>query len=414
MNLAVGLSQGMREILGNRLRSAIALLAIVLGAGSLLATFALTEGMARQERAFLQATGGVERFRLRAAPVPENQQEMKDASPGLTLRDVATLRQASQWVSMVTPAHRVGPTPTILYRDRQVMGARVTGVDVDYFTIAKHKLASGRFIAALDVERSRPVCVLGFSVMQELGLTPTTALGKRVYLENALFEVIGTLEIPGAFWLKNELLIPHTTAFRLFEDGKVDGQRRPTPGTRLSEIVGLVRDADRLEESIEEIKGPILRNHRGVEDFEFQTSQEWSDAIETRIRALRISGGVIAAVSLLVGGIGVTNVMLAAIKQRIREIGVRRALGACRSDIFMQIMLEAILLALLGGVLGLLAGWSMVTFFKLAAVSKAVPLILPSALVWSFAAALVTGILAGVFPAIRGSKMSPIEALRYE
>lgn len=414
MNHGVGLSQGMREIIGHPLRSAIALLAIVLGAGSLLATFALTEGMARQERYFLQATGGVERFRLRPAPIPEGQEEMKDASPGITMRDVETLRAADQWISHVTPTHRLGPTPAISYRDKQILGGRVTGISPEYLRVMKHTVASGRFISALDVSRSRPVCVLGSSIVDELGLTAHSAVGKTIYLDNVLFEVVGTLETPGAFWMANEVLLPHTTAFRMFEDGKVDSQKRPTPGTRLAEIAGLVRDPDKLEESIDAVKGAILRNHRGVEDFEFQTSQEWSDTIEKRINALRISGAVIAAVSLLVGGIGVTNVMLAAIKQRIREIGVRRALGACRSDIFMQIMLEATLLALLGGVLGIFAGWCLVGFFKLAAVSKAVPIILPVALAWSFGAAMLTGILAGIYPAIKGSEMSPIEALRYE
>ncbi|MEO7934330.1 MAG: ABC transporter permease [Chthoniobacterales bacterium] len=414
MNIAIGLTQGLREILAHRMRSTIAMLAIVLGAGSLLATFALTEGIARQERRFLQALGGVERFTIRNAPVPADQDASPEISPGMTIRDVDALRREPDLVAAMTPSHRLRPNPVISRNQRMVYNARVTCGTEDYHRVARHVLATGRFLCALDVERCRPVCVIGSDVVDSLGLNRTSAIGQKVSFDGALFEIIGTLQPSPAFWMNTEVIIPYTTAFTVFEEGKVDAKGKPAPVRTFNEMMGSVRDPNQLEATIQKMKAVLLKTHRGVEDFGFDTMQDWSDSIESRITAVRMSGSVIAGVSLLVGGIGVTNVMLAAIKHRIREIGVRRAIGAHRSDIFLQIMLEAFILAILGGLLGVVTGWGMVAFFKIAAVSKSVPVILPAALGWSFGSALVTGVLAGVYPALRGAAMSPMEALRYE
>ncbi len=414
MNIGIGLTQGLREILAHRLRSTIAMLAIVLGAGSLLATFALTEGIARQERLFLQAMGGVERFTVRNAPVSADQDASSEISPGMTILDVNALRRESDLIMAMTPSHRLRPSPVISLHQRMVYNARVTCAMEDYHTIVKHVLASGRFLSALDVERSRPVCVIASDVVESLGLTAENAIGQKISFDGELFEVIGTLQPSAALWMNMEVVIPYTTAFTVFEEGKVDAKGTSAPVRNFNEMMGSVRDASQLEPILQKMKAVLLKTHRGVEDFGFDTMQDWSDSIESRITAVRVSGSVIAGVSLLVGGIGVTNVMLAAIKQRIREIGVRRAIGAHRSDIFVQIMLEAFILAVLGGLLGIVTGWGIVSFFKIAAVSKAVPVILPAALGWSFASALVTGVVAGIYPALRGSAMSPIEALRYE
>ena len=414
MNIGIGLSQGLQEILGHRLRSTIAMLAIVLGAGSLLATFALTEGIARQERKFLHALGGVDRFTVRNAPVPADQDASPEISPGMTLKDVNALKLESEVISFMSPSHRLRPSPVITFREKMIYDGRVICAAPDYHIIAKQTLASGRFLAVLDVEKRRSVCVVGTTIIESLGLTADQAIGVKIELGGELFEIVGTLQETPAIWLNQQVILPYTTAFEKFEEGKATPQGKPAPVRTFNEMAGSIRYPERLEASIQTAKSVLLKTHRGVEDFGFETMQDWSDGIESRIRAVRVSGSVIAGVSLLVGGIGVTNVMLAAIKQRIREIGVRRAIGAQQSDIFVQIMLEAFILALIGGLLGIVTGWAIVSFFKIAAVSKAVPVIVPMALLWSFASAVVTGVLAGVYPAMRGAAMSPIEALRYE
>ena len=414
MNIGIGLSQGLREILGHRLRSTIAMLAIVLGAGSLLATLALTEGIARQERLFLQSLGGVERFTIRAAPVPADQDAIPEISPGMTVNDVNALRLRSDWIAYMSPTHRLRPGPVISMGNRSIYDGRFICATPDYHQIARQELASGRFLTVLDVERRRSVCVVGSTILGELNLTPLSAIGKKISFDRELFEIVGTLTPIPATWMNQQVILPYTTAFETFEEGKVTPSGSPAPVRAFNEMMGTVRDPDQLEKTIEVAKSILLRTHRGVEDFGFDTMQDWSDSVESRIKAVRVSGSVIAGVSLLVGGIGVTNVMLAAIKQRIREIGVRRAIGAHRSDIFVQILLEAFILALIGGLLGVVTGWGIVAFFKIAAVSKAVPVIVPSGVAWSFASAVATGILAGIYPAMRGAEMSPMEALRYE
>jgi putative ABC transport system permease protein len=154
--------------------------------------------------------------------------------------------------------------------------------------------------------------------------------------------------------------------------------------------------------------------HRGVDDFGFDTREDWFDQMEQRMRATRTSGGLIAVISLIVGGIGITNIMLASITERVREIGIRRAVGARARDIFLQIIIESVSIALMGGVLGVAVGIGLVQLLMVIAPGDSEPFISAGSVILSISFAAGAGILSGIYPAVQASRLDPIQALRYE
>ena len=161
------------------------------------------------------------------------------------------------------------------------------------------------------------------------------------------------------FWWKNmAVVIPLSTMFMEFRSANVDAKGVDQgPNWTLDRLLVRVADMKQFDKAISQVTGVLNSTHRGIDDFGFDTKEDWFDRIESGVRATQISGGLIAGISLLVGGIGITNIMLASISERVREIGIRRAVGARRHDIFVQILVESVVTAIIGGILGLAAGF---------------------------------------------------------
>jgi putative ABC transport system permease protein len=154
--------------------------------------------------------------------------------------------------------------------------------------------------------------------------------------------------------------------------------------------------------------------HGGIEDFTFRTDEDWADQITNTIRNARMSGSIIAAISLLVGGIGIMNIMLASISERVREIGIRKAVGATTADVFIQILIESLVVAVLGGLLGLITSNALVLAISNFTSPDNAPVITVGAMSLAFACSVAIGISAGLFPAFKASQLDPIQALRYD
>ncbi|MES2568846.1 MAG: ABC transporter permease [Verrucomicrobiota bacterium] len=462
MNIWLGLLLGLKEISSHKFRSFLTMLGIILGVASLLSMFSLTAGMAKGMREYMQQVGGIEKVGIINQDVPVEQEGYAEISPGRTVADAEAIRKSAHLVSYVTPVSEL--QSCAITRANQIFRSFVVGAWPDYVPINKHEVARGRGLSEMDVENAQRVCVIGDGITQRLWpeIPRFNPIGQSIMLNGRPFTVVGEFahyereedkrkreqaaKAPpaerdpgrkrpagggpgggggrgggnrgggpgnGMFDRKNAtVLIPISTMFYEFKSANVVGKEDQGPNYKLDQLSFQVADTAAFQQTMDQVQGIVGAMHRGIEDFTFDTRQEWFDTIEESVQSTRLSGGMIAGISLLVGGIGITNIMLASITERIREIGVRRAVGAKGRDIFVQIVVESAVIGFIGGVLGLVASLGIMKILVLISEKNAPVVELPAVLV-SFSFALFIGVTSGLYPAIKASRLDPIEALRY-
>ena len=433
MNPLVAISIGLHEIAAHKFRTCLSMLGIVLGVSSLIATMALTRGIEEGTRIFMQQMGGLELVSIVNKEPSSRKYEFANLSPGRTLRDAEAIRRSATFISHVSPeislntavATEGGGNP-----DRRA----VRGVYPDHFVIGMHKVAAGRFLTPLDIERGSRCTVVGDTVAKRLwpGVPPQLIVGKTILIDSRPFEVVGVLDLYemeeqararragkrstrgwDPFRQKNEaVLVPFTTMFHELRSGAFPLDSLET--MKLETLTVRVGDLDQFHSALDQVRGILDITHRGVDDFDLDTRQDWFDRMESSVRAARLSGGLISAISLVVGGIGIMNIMLASISERVREIGIRLAVGARQSDIFWQILIESVLVSLLGGLLGILASLGLIEILKTIAPTENVPVLTPDAILLAVGFAIAAGLFSGLYPAAKASGIDPITALRYE
>ncbi len=445
MNPLLLLETALREIASHKFRSFLSMLGIVLGVSSLIATMALTAGIEIGTRNFMEQMGGMEFVTVENKEISGENFEFWNLSPGRTLMDAKILQESVPLISHISPEMNHGAAISFgAISDRK----RVTGVWPDHAIIGKHEMAAGRFISDLDIERATKAAVIGHEIVTTFfpGKPLSEVLGQTLLVNGSPFVVVGVLsryerdqdkrerELNEAkarqgivvqqprgrsagrwdpFRRKNEsILIPLSTMFHEFKAGMFPMDAMES--VRLDTLSMRVSNLQHFRQTLEQVRSALMVTHRGVDDFELETREEWFDRMESSIAATRLSGGLIAAISLIVGGIGITNIMLASITERVREIGIRMAVGARGSDIFFQILVESVSIALIGGVIGIVAGVGLIEVLVRVAPSENVPVIEASSIILSVVFAVVAGVVSGLYPALRASKLEPISALRYE
>jgi putative ABC transport system permease protein len=464
--VVVTLQSGLREIWSHKFRSLLTMLGIILGVSSLVAMSALVAGMEKGAKEALVAIGGLEKVRVEPQDLPIAQRHLTEEAVGITINDVYALKESAPLVTRLSPEMRL--SATLAANGKTYRPWLCTGVWPVALEMNEHEIEYGRMFNELDDEQARSVCVIGITTRDELWGMPEKIgkeiipIGQTLYINHVPFTIIGmfkhyeseqerkTRELansqpgpPGqarvdrnrsgnsrrrgnfVFNLKNATVyVPLNTMWMKFRAGANQAAIGAAVSTglpagatgdpRLSSLELKIAGIDVLPLALQQIRNVLMTTHKCIEDFTFRTQEDWAEQITVFIRNARLSGGLIAGISLLVGGIGITNIMLASISERIREIGIRKSVGAATSDIFIQILAESLVIAVLGGLAGLVTSFGLINVISSLSPTDNAPIVTVPALAVAFGFSIIVGILAGIFPAIKAARLNPIEALRYE
>ncbi len=390
----------------NLMRSILTTLGIIIGVAAVIAVVSIVQGLQFTITNQLQGVGAT--F---VVVTPETERDfpgMVARQVKLTYDDGQAIEERIPGVRMLTPA--IFGRATLKYRDRKHTPAAVIGVNENWQDVNNHTVDRGRFFSRVDTENRRKVVVIGEEVIDELNLGPQP-LGKEIYIDAYPATVIGVMEKKGQSLGMNVddlVFIPFDSALTLF-------------GRNAGDQVQLRLQAEAAG-MVEQVKDGITRllrqRHRlpsgQPDDFEIQTQDEILETVNTILGSVTAVVGGVVGIALLVGGIGIMNIMLVSVTERTREIGVRKAVGARRQDVLLQFLIEAITLSLIGGGIGLGIGYGLGTL-----AANMIPDFPPAhvplwAVVLAFGFSAGVGIFFGIYPAAKASRLDPIEALRYE
>ena len=465
MNLWSAILVGFKEIWAHKFRSVLTMLGVILGVSSLVAMSALVKGMETGAKEALIAIGGLQKVRVEPQDVPIQQWQLKDQAVGVTIKDVYALEASAPLVTKISPEMRLFGA-TLSRKGKSFRPWTCAGVWPVALEMNEHLIQFGRMFNEIDDEQARNVCVIGTGTRDALFGEPAepgdaiNPVGEVVYVNGQPFTIIGMFqhyesdqerrerELASlqpkqastgprrsrgwngrggsfAFRLKNNTVyLPLNTVWMKFRASGSFGGNKPVsanpadnvliPDPRLSVLEVKIADVDRIAPALQQIRNVLMSTHKGIEDFSFRTQEEWAENISTFIHNARMSGGIIAGISLLVGGIGIMNIMLASISERVREIGIRKAVGAATADVFIQILVESVVIAILGGLAGLVASYGLVQLIVGISPTDNAPIITVTAMFLAFVFSVCVGVAAGLFPAFKAARLDPIQALRYE
>jgi len=403
MLLAEIIKVALAALRANKLRSLLTMLGIIIGVGAVITMIALGSGAQKSIQDRIQALGPT------LLSVYPGQSFMRGVASNnrvsLTMDDDTALANNAEYVTAVVP--ELGANLQVQMGDQNI-NVTVMGTTPLYVPIHSYTVTDGRAFTAGDDAARRRVAVLGAAVPQMLNSNRTAMIGQQLMIRSIAFEIIGVLSEKGAQGFFNpdeQILIPLQTA------------RYRVIGTdRLRDITVQARDLQSMNLAMIEIERVLRRQHKirpGQDnDFQIRNQTDIMATLQQTTDTFKYLLAGIAAVSLLVGGIGIMNIMLVSVTERTREIGVRKALGATRFNILFQFLVEALVLCLLGGVIGVLVGsFGAIVLSQLAHWNT---LISPLAILLAFVFSAAVGLFFGIWPARRAAALDPIVALRYE
>ena len=408
------IQMGLTSLLVHKLRTGLTMLGMIFGVGSVVAMLAITEGAQKDIIANIDLLG-VNNILIEAKEaVDRNElQTRRQISPGLTFRDYRAIQENVPGVAALTPRKRFKPLKVIPKTTQEP--PLLIGVEPSYLEIQSLKIVEGRWFTDQENRDSAPVCILGESAkVNLLGFDP--AVGKYVKVNDAWLQVVGILasqqsadaDVEGLEVInRNNLVIaPLNTVMRRFEDNN---------SYLKDEIDGIyikVNDGVDSVETAGVVSAILNATHKDAGDYTVVVPAGLLEQKRKTLGIFKIVMISIAGISLLVGGIGIMNIMLATVLERTREIGVRRAIGARQADIVRQFLTEAILISMLGGTMGVIFG--LVLSWVIGAAAGYPTVVTTVSIVVAFSVSVGIGLLFGIYPAMQAAKLDPIEAIRYE
>ena len=406
MNLKNLLKIAVRALIRNKLRAFLTMLGIIIGVASVIAMLAIGEGAKRNIQDEMSSMG------TNLIMIMPNMQQRGGVSLGasssmvLKMTDVDALRNEATALSEVSP--QVSANGQVIYGNQNTQTS-VYGVTEEYLSIRKLTIENGRIFNSNEVRSMSKVCILGQTVVENLFGEGSDPVGLTIRIKNLPFQIIGVLEDKGESGMGQDqddlILAPYTTV-----------QRRLAAIDYINGIYASAVTEEKSAQAIEEVTEILRRTHKLKEseedDFRVMSQSELMETVSSITDILTYLLGAIAGISLLVGGIGIMNIMFVSVTERTREIGLRMSIGGRGQDILRQFLVESIILSILGGALGVIFGYLIA---KGAGSLMDSPTVITSqSVILAFAVCFAIGVFFGWYPARKAAGLNPIDALRYE
>ncbi len=407
MTVLEPLLAGLGQLRAHKLRSLLTLLGIVIGVAAIIAVVSLGEGLRREVIAQFVFSGGAGMIEVE----PPRQWVRKDGrwvrrpwQEYLTEADMAAMQREIDELYALVPQLQGNAE---LQRGKTTVQTSYTGTSAAFNEGFNWPVTSGRPLSADDLRLARQVCLIGDDVHKDL-FQEAEPLGAEILLNGDRYVVVGVLDERVRFGQSegHVALVPYTTA-----------QKRLQGVDHFSEFTLFVEDLDAVEQVVAAVRRVLRRHHEHGDEFEVGTSQGQIDNANEFFRVLQQVGGGIAGISLLVGGIGIMNILLVSVAERTREIGIRKALGAKPRHILGQFLAESVVLSMVGGLLGILSGLGLglgaaFVIQQLAPGSPFTSIVSGESVLWAVGFSSAVGIFFGVYPAWRAARLNPVDALR--
>lgn len=396
----------------HKFRSFLTMLGIIFGVASVISMLSIGEGAKRQAIAKYQDLG-VNNIIIRDKQLTDQELEEVRAkfSQGLSITDAQVIKEVVPGVKRVAPQAEINTD--VKYGDKSSKST-IIGITPDYIEMLNFKTDKGVFINEDHYKRNLKVCVLGAGVAKAL-FQQQDAVGKMVKVDDQWLEVIGVLKSKAVFTetvgelasrdLNTDIYVPLTTFLNRFSQENV-------LTSQVQQITVQVESSEKLMEIADLIRGILIRHHFNNVDYSLVIPYELLKQEEKERQIYNFLLGAIAAISLVVGGIGIMNIMLATVMERTREIGIRRAIGAKKADIMSQFVTEAVAISITGGIIGVILGVSLSLTISL--FTDVNTYIRPYSVFIAFGFSVLVGICFGYLPAKNAANLKPIESIRYE
>jgi putative ABC transport system permease protein len=398
----------LESLRSNKLRTFLTMLGIIIGVWSVVSLMSIGNGA---QKAIVDQVQGIGTNLLSVAPGQQRRGPTTTISE-LTLEDAEAIRRAVPEVQYITPIFQGSAKLVAGSVSRDV---QVTGATADYAIVRNLKVARGQFVTEQMDEAARNVVILGATLAEEIFGT-SDPIGETIRLKGQAMKVVGVLEESGG--LSNEdtmVYVPLNTAYRILFGGRAT----TSASYQVSGILLQVRSSEEVDLAQKKVEQLMRRIHNladnGSEDnFTVFSQASLLSTFNTVTTTLTVFLSAIAGISLFVGGIGVMNIMLVSVTERTKEIGLRKAVGAKRRDILRQFLIEALVMSILGGLIGLALGYATAKIVGYFFAAYITPIVTPGAVILAVGFSAAVGLFFGIYPALRAARLNPIQALRYE
>jgi len=421
MKLLDSFRSALQSLVVNKLRSALTMLGVIIGVAAVIAMVAVGNGASEQVQTTVLSLGS---NLVTIQPAALTDQSLRGAgaqSQNLTLDDMRSLQdQLGPTIKAVEAEQQAGRWQVVAGPSN--WNSNVVGVTDQYPIVRDWNLQSGEFFSESDIRINSQVAVIG-SVTADNLFSGADAVGQTIQLRQVFgdarqrariinFKVVGVLETKGTtfgFSRDDQILVPTTTAQRVLT-GRTQS---------VNSIIVKAASSDTMSDTTEDVRAVLLQRHKIADpanaDFQVTNQNDTLAALGNITGTFTLLLGAIGGISLLVGGIGIMNIMLVSVNERTREIGIRKAVGARRRDILVQFLIEAVALTGIGGILGIILGWSITEVVRqVAASSGLLPIITIATVIVAVGVSISIGVVFGLYPAMRAARLHPIQALRYE